>query len=897
MWSGRTRSDQDFAEEVHDHVVRETKRLVDEEGLNFKDARDQALRSFGNVTRAQEQFYEGRRWMWLDDVRRDVAYALRSLRRSPGFALIAILTLALGIGANTAIFSVVNTVLLNPLPYPDADRFVRLQWEVPAEFSASRRPIRDEAGVSAIEIRELQSRSKTLLHVGTVGFTLMALAGRDELPRLQGARVSAGLFSLLGTTPLHGRLLNTSDEAPNAERGVLISYGTWQRYFGGTSDVVGRVIEMESVVGARRRGQYTVRGVMPQGFEFPDSQAQFWIAPEPVTTSNAARARRTIIGRLADGISPEAASDEVGSILRHMRSDERAGANATYTFAPVEDTLVVAMKPALMMLIVTVAVVLLIACINVANLLLARATGRHREMAIRAAIGAGRGRLIRQTLTESFVLALAGAAAGIGLAFAGIRLLRALATTMARIDVTIGQGFPRLDQIGLDFRVLLFTLAIAMATGLLFGLMPALYQSRPAKPAALKDESPLSDLGTRSTMRSGARNLLVVAEIGMAMVLLACGGLLMHSFVKLSSIDPGFDPKHVLTFQISLPLDRYADDVSLERFADSVTERLSSLPGVQGAAYGRQLPMVQLHEGYQFRRTAVLPDAAAIMASDLRLVSRDYLTVMGMRIMAGRGFDDRNVQGQPRPVLINEALAARYFAGENPVGQSIYIGRESAPWQIVGVVGNVRQLGLDQEPEPQLFADFDQWSEKDIPRFPLGPYFALRTGRDPMTVITMVRQLVRDVDPSARLFNTASMDQLVATTIARRRMYAVLLGIFAAVGMTLAVIGIYGVMAYSVTQRTREIGIRMALGARRAGVMRLMMRQSLVLTVVGIALGLSGAAAVTRYLEGMLFGLTPLDPATFIVVALVFAAVATLAALIPAQRATRISPLVALRYE
>ena len=895
MWNWRRRSD-DFAEEISAHISHETKRLVEDEGMSFKDAKAQALRLFGNVTRTQERFYEGRRSIWLDDFQRDVTYAVRSLRRSPAFALIAILTLSLGIGANTAIFSVVNTVLLKPLPYPDADRFVRLQWEVPAEFSPSRGPIRNQASVSAVELRELQSRVKTLSHIGTVGPTLMALAGREELPRLQGVRVSTALFQMLGVTPLHGRLLERTDEAPDAERAVLISYGTWQRHFGGTPDIVGRVIEMETVLGARRRISYTVRGVMPRGFEFPDSQTQFWMAPNPVTTANS-RARAPLIGRLADGISGEAASDEVGSMLRHMRSDERAGANATYTFAPVEDSLVVAVKPALIMLVVAVAVVLLIACINVANLLLARGTGRHREMAIRAAIGAGRGRLIRQTLAESLVLALAGAAAGIGLAFAGIRLLRALATTMARIDVTIGQGFPRLDDITIDFRVLWFTLAIAMATGLLFGLPPALRQSRPAKPTVLKDESPLSDLGTRSTVRSGARNLLVVAEIGMAMVLLACGGLLMHSFVKLSSIDPGFDPKRVLTFQISLPLDRYADDVSLERFADSVTERLSSLPGVQAAAYGRQLPLVQLHEGYHFRRTAVLPDAAAIMASDLRLVSRDYLTVMGMRIMAGRGFDDRNVQGQPRAVLINEALAARYFAGENPVGQSIYLGRESAPWQIVGVVRNVRQLGLDKEPEPQLFADFDQWSEKDIPRFPLGPYFALRTGRDPMTVITMVRQLVRDVDPSATLFNTASMEQLVATTIARQRMYAVLLGIFAAVGMTLAVIGIYGVMAYSVTQRTREIGIRMALGARRAGVMRLMMRQSLVLTGVGIALGLSGAAAVTRYLEGMLFGLTPLDPVTFIVVALVFAAVATIAALIPAQRAIRIDPLRALRYE
>ena len=392
MFKRRGRSDQDFIQEIDSHVSLEIKRLVEEEGMGFKDAKAQALRSFGNVARAQEQFYEGRRWVWLDDVYRDVTYALRSLRRSPGFALIAILTLALGIGANTAIFSVVNTVLLNPLPYPDADRFVRLQWEVPAEFSPLRGPIRGQAPVSGVELRELQSRAKTLSHIGTVGPALMALAGREELPRLQGVRVSTALFQMLGVTPLHGRLLERTDEAPDAERGVLISYGTWQRHFGGRPDVVGRVIEMETVLGARRRNSYTVRGVMPRGFEFPDSQTHFWMAPNPVTTPNGARARAPLIGRLADGISPEAASDEVGSILLHMRSDERAGANATYTFVPVEDSLVVAVKPALITLVVAVAVVLLIACINVANLLLARGNARHREMAIRAAIGAGRGR-------------------------------------------------------------------------------------------------------------------------------------------------------------------------------------------------------------------------------------------------------------------------------------------------------------------------------------------------------------------------------------------------------------------------------------------------------------------------------------------------------------------------
>ncbi len=813
-----------------------------------------------------------------------IRHSIRALGRAPGFTSVAVLTLALGIGANTAIFTVVHGVLLKPLHYQRADRLVRLYENVPASENRDGRP-RRRGAFSRSELRELQQHAHALSHVAGHSWSIMTLTGQREAVRVQVAPVSPEMFSMVGAAPLLGRLLEPADAA-RGDAVVILSHSLWRQHFAGDPNVVGRTITLNGVIPRSDAKPYTVVGVMSAAFQFPVAETpwQLWMPLAP-----AGSGAGPIVARLADGSSMESAAAEAAAIVLGLRGHAEAAAAAQastpprFEWAGVKDEAVAPVKPALVVLMIAVGFVLLIACVNVANLLLARTSARRREIAIRIALGASRGRIVRHLFTESAVLAILGGVLGIGVAIAGVRILRVLAETAARVDLgTAGASFPRLDDIGLDPAVLAFTIAVSVLTALVCGLGPAVRHSR------------LSGFDLRPTR---ARGVLVVAEIAMAMMLLVSGGLLMRSFVKLASIDPGFVADRVITFQIALPVDRYPA-VRLKAFAEEVVDRVRAIPGVRGAAYANQLPFVSLRDtAGGLRRT---PDPQAPPApdgADARFVSRDYLTVMGIHQIAGRGLTDRDGEGQPRVLVINQALARRDFPNENPIGQTVYIGRRPDPWQIVGIVEDVRQFGLDRAPEPQFFADMRQWPETGLLLFPVGAYYALRIEADPAPVVADVRRVVREIDAEAGLFNVASMDQLVSTTIARPRMYAVLLTIFAGVGVVLAAVGIYGVLAYSVSQRTREIGIRMALGAQRSSVVALVLGESAALTAVGIALGVAGAAAATRYLEGMLFGLTPLDPATFVAVSLLFAAVAALAAWVPARRATAVSPLTALRCE
>jgi putative ABC transport system permease protein len=675
MWRWRRRTDEDFSEEIQANIALDTDRFI-AEGMTPAVARAAALRAFGNVTRAQERFYESRRVMWLDDVKRDVRYTLRTLLKTPGFTAIVILTLALGIGANTAIFSVVNAVLLRPLPYQDADRLVRIFGSVsPAEGSHG--PARRVPMVGVSELPTLRAQAQTLSHVIFYMGMTATLTGRNEVVRL--------------------------------------SYASWQRYFEGTRDVLGQSLVLDG------RG-YSVVGVMAPGFQFPDPQTQFWVPFVPTEFSDIGGAP---VARLKDGVSLQAATAEVGAILQQLRAKRPATDGpggprfSGYELVGLQDLLVAPVRPALLVLAGAVGLVLLIACVNVANLLLARTAGRRREMAVRLALGAGRGRLIRQALTESLLLALIGGGAGIGLAHGGVRLLQTLGTGLARRDVGLGVGLPRLDEIGMDASVLAFTLGTSILTGVLFGLAPAIRQSPTAPMDMLREATGSGTSGFNLLRHHRMQGLLVVAEIAMTMIVFVGGGLLIHSVVNLS-----------------------------------------------------QVP-------------------------DLRVVSREFLKAMGVRLVAGRGFGENDAAGQAQVMLINQTLARSGFLGQHPIGRQIY-AKGPAPWQIVGIVEDVRQ---------------------------------------------------------------------------------------------------FGVMAYSVAQRIREIGIRMALGAQRADVITLVLGQSLVLTAVGVVLGIAGALGVTRYLDNMLFGLTPFDPSTFITVSLMFGSVATLAAFVPARRATTVDPLVALRCE
>jgi predicted permease len=903
MWRWRGRTDEDFSEEIQANIALDIDRFI-AEGMTPADARAAALRTFGNVTRAQERFYESHRVMWLDDVQRDVRYTLRTLLKTPGFTAIVVLTLALGIGANTAIFSVVNAVLLRPLPYKDADRLVRIFGSVsPGEGSHG--PARRVPMVGVSELPTLRAQAQTLSHVIFYMAMSATLTGRDEAVRLAGNRISPDAFPMLGAHPIIGRTFEAGEALSGADTVVILSYASWQRYFDGTRDVLGKGLMLDG------RG-YSVIGVMAPGFQFPDPQTQFWVPFVPTDFSDIGGAP---VARLKDGVSLQAATAEVGTILQQLRAKRPASDGppgprfSGYELVGLQDLLVAPVRPALLVLAGAVGLVLLIACVNVANLLLARSAGRQREMAVRLALGAGRSRLVRQALTESVLLALVGGFAGMGLAYGGVRLLQTLGTGLVRRDVGLGVGLPRLDEIGIDASVLAFTLGASVLTGLVFGLAPAIRQSRTGPMDMLREATGSATSGFNLLRHNRMQGLLVVAEIAMTMILFVGGGLLIHSVVNLSHVAPGYNPTHLLTAQLSLPQGRYPG-AQLIAFADNVTAQLQRLPGVRAAGYAWQLPMIRTRQLTVLRTTPEMPtpmpvpppfDARQLpQVPDMRVVSREFLKAMGVRLVAGRGFGENDAAGQAQVMLINQTLARSGFLGEHPIGRQIY-AKGPAPWQIVGIVEDVRQFDLDQDPDPQVFIDNRQDPPPQASRDGYGaapaPYFAVRTDIEPLSVASSFRGLVRQLEPQATVDNIATMEQLVSNSLSRPRLYAVLLGIFAGVAVALTVIGIYGVMAYSVAQRIREIGIRMALGAQRADVIKLVLGQSLVLTAVGVVCGIGGALGVTRYLDNMLFGLTPFDPLTFITVSLMFGSVATLAAFVPARRATTVDPLVALRCE
>jgi predicted permease len=834
----------------------------------------------------EEEWVSERSIRWLDDLEQDVRYAWRMMLRAPAFAAVAVVTLTLGIGANTAIFSVVRALVFKPLPYVESDELVRLTADVPATESPNGRPVRSGT-VGSSELAEIRSRVRGLSHAsfsGSVAFKTMA--NRGEARRLQGSRVSPGLFETLGISARIGRTFDPSGSDGSAV--IVFSHAAWQRYFGGEPALVGQTVALFDSLSPNSQINlegYTVIGVMPEGFAFPDAQSEFWI-PAPPNSGGA------LLARLADGTSLEAATAEIGGVLRSLRPDQPS---AIYRLARMRDAIAEPLKPALLVLSAAVALVLVIACVNVANLLIARASARRQEIAVRVALGAGRGRMIRQLMTESLVLALFGGCAGVGVAIVGTRLLRTLASTFSRIDLGVQLPFPRLDEVGVDAAVLGFTAAASLAAGVLAGLAPAIGQFRSDRGHVLRESA--SGFGFGRGQRT--RGVLIIVETALAMVLLVGGGLLINSFVRLTSVELGYRPSHVLTFQVALG--DLPPGSQLRQYADDLVERMRAIPGVQSAAYARQMPLVVIKEAAWFRQTPTLPSPSPQQppdAPDARLVSQAYFDVLGARIIAGRGFEDRDRAGAPRAMVINEALARREFPGQNPIGRFVYAGRDSSPWQIVGVVADIRQFGLDQDPQPQFFADFRQWPDSDPVFFTfLGPYYAVRTGGDPAAVVTRIRDVVRQTRGDAGIYNVATMEQLVSNSIVRPRLYATLLGTFAAVAAALAAVGLYGVTAFAVTQRTREIGIRMALGARRSAIMKLAVGQSLVLVAAGIALGLAASAAVTRYLEGMLFGVTRSDPTTFAAVSGLFVLVALAAAYVPARRASLVEPAIALKTE
>ena len=897
------RVDPDLAREVASHLA-----LLEDDfqrrGMTPEDARLAARRAFGGVEQTKERQRDARSFVWLDDARRDVQYAVRTLRRAPGFTAVVVLTLALGIGANTAIFSVVHAVLLQPLPYKDSDRLVRVWDNVPgSEIGNGKGPTRRYGAMEVRDLLDVSARARTLTHLANYGQVQTTTTIDGDATRLDGFSVSGALFPMLGVQPLIGRTIADEDATAGHDHVVVLGYDAWQR-FGGDAQVLGRGVTFSGdpaspFGGALALGvPYIVIGVMPRGFRFPYDNGQFWVPRVLTLPADGRPVRRETVGRLAQGVTPEAAAAEIAAIRRDARGASGPPATGAamrprFELIRLHDALTGPVKPALLVLTAAVGIVLLIACVNVANLLLARTASRQREIAVRAAIGAGRGRLARQLLTESVLLGGLGGIAGIVLAFWGVRLFRGLGATLGRADLSTTSAFPRLAEVGVDAAVLGYALALSIVTGVVFGIVPALRHSRLEQGEFLRQ-------GTASP-RSRLKGALVVAEMALATLLLVGGGLMVNSFVKLATIDPGFNPTRLLTFQVGMSGIHRAEEQ--RPFAEALVERLREMPGVQSAAYARQLPMVQLQDSLTLttRRNGVEQKFAD--GADIRFVSRDYLKTMGIPIVSGRSFTAEDGAGRPGVVVINEALARRDFAGVNPIGEVVLFGPpgRQLPFEIVGVAANVRQFGLDRAPESQYFMDIRQVPTDPAyrmpPLFPVGAYYTVRATGDSEAVINGVRTVAHQLDPHATIDKIATMEQIVSNSITRPRMYAVLVAIFSGVAVALAAIGLYGVIAYSVVQRTREIGIRMALGAQRVEVMQLVLRQSIMLAAVGLSFGLAGAAAVTRYLEGLLFGLTPLDPATFVAVTVMFAGVATLASFIPARCASKVDPLVALRCE
>lgn len=891
-----SRAERDLAREVDAHLA-----LIEEDyrrrGLSPDEARLAARRAFGGVEQAKERQRDARSFIWLEQLRQDVRHACRSFARTPGFALVVILTLAVGIGANTAIFSVIHSVLLKSLPYPEADRIVRLVEQVPVSETRTGKPVA-RSYFTFPEFDALARHARTLSAIGTYNGAVLTMVGPKGAVRLEGTAATPSVFEMLGAQPILGRTFTAEDVAAGRDHLVVLSDKLWQTAFDGDPHVLGKSIGLQHLLGrALPPESYTVIGVMPPGFHFlnPDAQAQLWL---PL-----ARDAAFIVARLAPGVSSRAAGAEVDSILSGVRGGSGVAARSSkaaprFELVSARDELVAPIRPALVVLALAAVFVLLIACVNVANLVLARTTGRRREIAVRIALGAGRGRVIRHLLTESVMLALAGGLAGIAVALGALRLLRDLATTLSRFDLVEYLPFPRLNEIALDGSALAFTALVALASGILFGLMAAIRSSAPVTTIVLRQGRASSESGVGSLRRLRGRGALVVAQTSLAVMLLTGGGLLIRSFARLAAVDPGYDPGRTLTFQVALS--GYSD-VQLERFVENLLPRIRRLSGIEAAGASRDLPMVNLKENQRIGTSPYTGNSHSPIppgeSADTRLVSSGYFPALGMKMIAGRALTEDDGPGHPRAVVINEALARRDFPGQNPVGRSVYVANIPSPWTIVGVVADVREFALDRETEPGVFIDARWIGDFGFPPYPVGPYFIVRVMGDPAAVMSGLRGAVRTVDPQGTVFNVAGMDALIANSLSRPRLYAVWLGIFAGIAVLLAAIGIYGVLAYAVEARTREIGIRRALGAQTGDVLGLVLKHSLLVTALGLAIGLAGAAMLTRYLAALLYGLTPLDPGTFAAAALTLSAVALLASYVPARRATRVEPQIALRAE
>ena len=805
----------------------------------------------------------------MDALIRDVRYAVRSLLRSPGFTLAAVLTLALGIGANTAVFSVVDALLLRALPYRDAGSLVTL-WESRGPAGAERSP------VSPPNYLDWKVRSGSLRDMAAYRSWGFDLAGVEEPERLTGARVSAGLLALLGVVPEAGRGFLEEEDRFGARPVVMVSDGLWRRRFGADPGLVGSTLKLNG-------GAYTVVGILPAGADLPAADVWVPLALEPYALTQRGNRSLTVLARLDRGATLARARAEMHTIAREaaqLHPDADAGWDAVVV--PLREQLVAGIRPTLLLLWAAVGLVLLIGCANVANLMLARATTREREVALRAALGAGRARLVRQLLTESLLLGAIGGSAGVLLAYAAVEV----AVTL------VAPHLGRAGAIGLDARVLAFALGASLAAGVGFGLVPAWRFSSPDPGQSLKESGERGGTGARASLYRGA---LVGGEVAVALMLLIGAGLLIRSLARLQAVDPGFRSASTLTLTVSLPESRYAEPHAKVAFFQQLQARLEGLAGVTSAALASHLPLA----GRSLTVDVEPEGQPAPLAGEPRLA--DYVSVtpgffraMGIPLLAGRDLAGGDGLETPPVVVINQTMARRYWAHRSPIGQRLVVGAtvgaDARPRTIVGVVGDVRAAGLESEPAPALYVSYYQnpWPTMSA---------VVRTASDPGSLAAAARAQVRALDAEEPVYNLRSLDDLLGGSLALRRTQARLLGAFTLAALLLAAVGVYGVVAHAVARRTREVGIRMALGARGGDLMRLVVWRGMRPVAVGLALGGVGALGVSKAMAGLLFGVAPTDAVTFAGSALVLVLVALAACVAPARRATRVDPVVALRSE
>jgi putative ABC transport system permease protein len=880
----RRRAEQELEEEIRIHMELETQENI-EAGLAPEEARYTARRAFGSVILAKE----GSRAVWgfgtVETLWQDLRYSARTLRKKPGFTSIALLTLALGIGANTAIFSVVNAVLLRPLPYDGAEKLVSVFESFP-DFP--------RLGLTELEFTSLRNESKSFAQFGVSGGAGFTLTGAGEPERLQAGIASANYFDLLGANIALGRGFRPEEEFAGRNNVVLLSYDFWQMRFGGNPNIIGRSLTLNGA-------SFTVIGALSAGFKSPlelqlANRIELWSGLGS-NLSNLNRGSHVLnaVGRLRDGVTSEQAEAEIRTIIWRLARENAKFYPEEVKFGvhltPLHEQLVGEARTGLLVLLAAVVAVLLIACANMANLLLARGEARQREVAVRTALGATRWRVVKQLLSESALLAVIGGGAGILLAYWGL----------AAIIANSPRNIPRLEEVGLDRRVLLFTVLVSLVTGILFGLTPALRAAKSDLHSMLKEHR---RTGRGQPGRGWLQKGLVVAETAIALLLLVSAGLLTRSLWQLQRVRTGFNPERLLTLRLSPPATTYRNNQQVMGLYERVTANLDALPGVQAVAVASSVPISGLSDTVMQIEGRSLGSDIAKLNTDFRRISPTYFATIGQRLISGRPFADSDREGSPSVAIINETLARRQWPNEDPLGKRLRLldaPPDMATTQymtVVGVATDAKNRGLGLEPRQEVCVPLRQQvvSLGDLLQS-ISYTLIVRSISDPANLTNTVRQKIWAVDRDIPITQVRTMEDLIETATVQPRFNALLLALFAGIALCLGAIGIYGVISYAVTQRTREIGIRIALGAQQRDVLSLVVREGMTLASIGVGIGLLAAFALTRWMETLLFGVRPSDPLTFAVIALLVLAVSLLACCAPARRAAKVDPLMALKYE